>query len=83
MKLLVSNELVLIVPSDSDSIHSIKELANNSKIIFAMGEPDSVPAGAYAQEVLSYYGIDQQMPKKTVLAKDVKEVLTWVALGGS
>ncbi len=78
---LVTNELVLIAPYDSDRIHSIMELANNSGIIFAMGEPDSVPAGAYAQEVLNYYGIDQQMPNKTILAKDVKEVLTWVALG--
>jgi molybdate transport system substrate-binding protein len=78
---LVTNELVLITPYDSECIDSIRDLANNSAIIFAMGEPDSVPAGTYAQEVLSYYGIDQQMPNKTVLAKDVKEVLTWVALG--
>ncbi len=48
-----------------------------------MGEPSSVPAGQYGQEVLTYYKILDDVKKKAVYAKDVTEVLTWVERGNA
>jgi molybdate transport system substrate-binding protein len=47
----------------------------------ALGEPTVVPAGKYAQEVLTHLGIYDQVNAKAVLAKDVRQVLTYVETG--
>ena len=78
---LVKNRLVLITSYDNDRIQTLIDIVGNESLIFAMGEPESVPAGAYAKDVLEYYAFDKAILAKTVLAKDVKEVLTWVSLG--
>jgi molybdate transport system substrate-binding protein len=40
-----------------------------------------VPAGEYAKEVLTYLGIYGVVKSKAVLAKDVRQVLTYVETG--
>ena len=47
----------------------------------ALGEPTTVPAGEYAKEVLTYLGIYGSVQPKAVLAKDVRQVLTYVETG--
>jgi len=42
-----------------------------------MGEPGSVPAGKYAEEVLNKLNLKEQINEKLVFGKDVKEVLAW------
>jgi molybdate transport system substrate-binding protein len=80
-KNLLKNEIVLVVPNEEAIIKSFDDLKSQEDFIFAMGEPDSVPAGKYASEVLDYLELSEVLSEKTVLAKDVKEVLTWVELG--
>jgi molybdate transport system substrate-binding protein len=77
----LKNEIVLVVPNEEAIIKSFDDLKSQEDFIFAMGEPDSVPAGKYASEVLDYLELSEVLSEKTVLAKDVKEVLTWVELG--
>lgn len=79
-KSLVENDLVLIAPADSklDSIDGIKK--DDVKKI-AVGEPESVPAGKYADEVLINLNVKDELKDKLVFAKDVKEVLAWVQSG--
>lgn len=78
---LLKNEIVLIVPKNSGSINTFDDLITEKIKIFAMGEPESVPAGKYAQEVLKTLNMNDDLKDKSVFAKDVKEVLTWVELG--
>jgi molybdate transport system substrate-binding protein len=47
----------------------------------ALGDPAYVPAGKYAQQVLSRLGWEEPLKEKTILAKDVSAVLHYVALG--
>jgi molybdate transport system substrate-binding protein len=84
IKTLLYNELVLIVPKDSkSSITGFRSLSRKSVKTIALGEPTSVPAGQYAEQVLTYYGNLEAVQKKAVYGKDVTEVLTWVEGGNA
>ena len=79
---LLRNEIVLIVPNDSNgAVKSFQDLAKPDVKKVALGEPVAVPAGKYAQEVLTHIGIYDQVNAKAVLAKDVRQVLTYVESG--
>lgn len=79
---LVNNELVLIAPKDSD-ITSIDDLSSDKVKHIGMGEPKSVPAGKYTEEVLENLKIKESNNNKLVFAKDVKEVLAWTKSGNA
>ncbi len=49
--------------------------------LISIGEPQTVPAGKYAQEVLTHFQLYEQLKPKLVLAKDVRQVLTYVITG--
>jgi molybdate transport system substrate-binding protein len=79
---LLRNEIVLIVPKDSTvAVTSFQDLLKPDVKKVALGEPVAVPAGKYAQEVLTHLGIYDQVNAKAVLAKDVRQVLTYVETG--
>lgn len=79
---LLRNEIVLIVPKGSAShVSSFQDLARPEVKPIALGEPSTVPAGEYAKEVLTYLGIYGVVKSKAVLAKDVRQVLTYVETG--
>lgn len=58
---------------------SLKDLVKLARI--AIGSPKSVPAGEYATEALRKAGIDKQVEKKLVMAKDVRECLMYAERG--
>lgn len=58
---------------------SLADVARLDKI--AIGSPMSVPAGAYALEALRKAGIDRQLAKKLVMARDVRECLMYADRG--
>lgn len=79
---ILRNEVVLIVPNDSSlGISSFQDLDHADVKKIALGEPQTVPAGEYAKEVLSSLGIYDAVNAKAVLAKDVRQVLTYVETG--
>jgi len=81
-KNLLRNEVVLIVPKDSSTrISSFQDLTGANVKQVALGEPTVVPAGQYAKEVLTKLGIYDAVNAKAVLAKDVRQVLTYVETG--
>jgi molybdate transport system substrate-binding protein len=49
--------------------------------MIAIGSPKSVPAGEYAMAALRKAGIDRQLEKKLVMAKDVRECLMYAERG--
>lgn len=82
IKDLVENSLVLVASNDV-KINSFDDLSSDKVTHIAIGEPTSVPAGKYADEVLTNTGIKESISDKLVFAKDVKEVLAWVASGNA
>jgi molybdate transport system substrate-binding protein len=81
-KNLLRNEVVLIVPKDSSAgISSFQDLTRADVKQIALGEPVTVPAGQYAKEVLTSLGIYDAVNSKAILAKDVRQVLTYVETG--
>jgi molybdate transport system substrate-binding protein len=47
----------------------------------AIGSPKSVPAGDYAMESMKNARVDQKLAAKLVMAKDVRECLTYAEMG--
>ncbi len=81
-KNLLQNEVVLIVPKDSKlGLGSFKDLTRADVRRVAVGEPLTVPAGQYAKEALTSLGIYDAVNAKAILAKDVRQVLTYVETG--
>jgi molybdate transport system substrate-binding protein len=80
---IVANDLVLIAPSDSDNIHTFQDLAKSMVKTVAIGELATVPAGMYAQQTLEHLGLWDAVQKKAVYAKDVRQVVTFVATGNA
>ncbi len=83
-KNLLENKLVLIVPQNSQlTIKSFEELAEPAIKRLAVGEPQVVPAGQYAQQVLKKMNLWEKLEERMVLAKDVRTVLTYVESGNA
>jgi len=78
---MVKNSVVLIVPKGKIGISSFQDLAGPDVKFIGVGEPQTVPAGKYAQQILTHFGIYEKLKSKLVLAKDVRQVLTYVATG--
>ena len=82
-KNLLQNNIVLIVPKKDNitNISNFQQLTSPNIKRFSIGEPESVPAGQYARQVLSNLKIYEQVKFKTVFAKDVRQVLSYVEFG--
>ncbi|MBM7568782.1 molybdate ABC transporter substrate-binding protein [Paenibacillus sacheonensis] len=81
---LLSNDLVMVVPSDSHvTFTTVKELTGSSVKKIAIGQPESVPAGQYAKETLTTRSVWNILRSKFVYAKDVRQVLTYVETGNA
>ncbi|HEY9768356.1 MAG TPA: molybdate ABC transporter substrate-binding protein [Coleofasciculaceae cyanobacterium] len=78
---LLKNQMVLIVPKNNTTIKSFEDLGTDALTQIALGEPESVPAGKYAQEILTSLGILDAVKPKAVYGKDVRQVLNYVATG--
>jgi molybdate transport system substrate-binding protein len=82
-KNLAKNSVVLIVPAGASQISGFSDLVKPAVRSIAIGEPQTVPAGRYAQEVLTHLNLYDQLKPKLVLAKDVRQVLTYVETGNA
>ena len=82
VKTLLINDLVLVA-AKGEKIDSLDDLKSDSITKIAIGDPESVPAGKYAKEVLDNTKLYDNVKDKLVLAKDVKEVLSWVQKGNA
>lgn len=81
-KVLAGNTLVLVVPKASvNGPRSFRELGATRVERVAIGAPKSVPAGKYAQEVLTKIGVWEAVQAKAIQGTDVRDVLTQVELG--
>ena len=72
------NELVF-VGKPGLKVGSLQDVVKLERI--AIGSPKSVPAGQYAMEAFTKAGIDKQLEKKLVMARDVRECLMYAERG--
>jgi molybdate transport system substrate-binding protein len=72
------NTLVFAGAADK-KVSGMQDLSKLEKI--AIGSPKSVPAGEYAMEALKKSGMDKQLEKKLIMAKDVRECLMYAERG--
>lgn len=77
---LLGNSLVLITQKDSN-ISGFEDLSKPEIERISIGTPESVPAGQYAKDALTSMELWDELQPKLVLAKDVRQVLTYVETG--
>jgi molybdate transport system substrate-binding protein len=76
------NRLVLVVPAQSVlRIASFVDLRKPEVKRIAMGNPKTVPAGRYAEEVVRHYGVLDSLRERLVFAENVRQVLDYVVRG--
>lgn len=81
---LLTNQLVLIVPSDSTSgLTGFRQLTQSNIRRIAVGEPRSVPVGQYSEELFTNLGILDQVRTKLVYGNSVRNVLAAVESGNA
>jgi len=81
---LLNNKVVLVVPSNSTlGLSSFTDLALAKVNLIAIGDPASVPAGAYAQQAFDILGITDQVRSKYLMGADVRGVLAYVESGSA
>ncbi|MEB3292825.1 MAG: molybdate ABC transporter substrate-binding protein [Synechococcales bacterium] len=80
---LANNRLVLIVPAGSRAVKSFMNLKKPQVKRISMGEPRSVPAGQYAEQVLRKLNLWNEVKPKLVYANNVRQVLSVVESGNA
>jgi molybdate transport system substrate-binding protein len=74
------NALVLVTPANSSiQITSIKDLQKEEVKKIVIGNPKTVPAGRYAEEVLKYFNLLERVKGKLIFAEHVRQALDYVA----
>ncbi|PKM49271.1 MAG: molybdate ABC transporter substrate-binding protein [Firmicutes bacterium HGW-Firmicutes-7] len=79
---LLENKIVLIATANSaKEMNTFEDILKAD--ILAVGDPDSVPAGQYAKEVLTNLDIWDKVSKNASFGTNVTQVLNWVAEGSA
>jgi len=81
--IIAKNRLVLVVPRNTTGITSFFNLRDERIKRIAIGEPRSVPAGQYAEQVLQKLKLLPQVKPKLVYANNVRQVLASVESGNA
>lgn len=76
------NSLSLIIPTKSAiQLTSLNDLRRREIQKIAIGNPKTVPAGRYAEEVLRHFNLWDGLKDKLIFAENVRQVLDYVARG--
>ena len=79
---IVSNTLVVIVPSDSTmNLYTVADLTRSEIRSIAIGDPEIVPAGAYARAYLRESRVWDGIARKLIPLENVRAALTAVESG--
>ena len=83
-KSVLSNTLVIVVPSDSTlAIKSPQDLAGSGVRALALAEPQSVPAGIYAKEYLKSKKLWNAVIDRVIPTENVRAALAAVEAGNA
>ncbi len=82
IQVLATNRLVLVVPRDAPpDVDSFEGLTDERFKRICIGQPDSVPAGEYAMQVLMKLGIAEALKPRLIFGANVRQVLSYVERG--
>lgn len=79
---LLENKVVLIVPAEGESSVTGFDNILDAETI-AIGDPESVPVGQYAEMIFNNMGIYDDVLAKASLGTNVTQVLNWIAEGSA
>jgi molybdate transport system substrate-binding protein len=80
---LANNRLVLIAPARSRSVTGFASLKQLAVKRIAIGEPRTVPAGQYTEQVLRKLNLWNELKPKLVYGNNVRQVLAVVESGNA
>ncbi len=76
------NTLVLIIPANAErQINSFADLTSTRLQRLAVGNPKTVPAGQYAEQLLANMKLLPALQSRLIFGEDVRQVLDYVARG--
>ncbi len=79
---VAGNRLVLVAPADSAyAPASFRDLGDRRLKRISIGHPQTVPAGAYAAQVLAKLGLSEAVRGRLVYGANVRQVLNYVERG--
>lgn len=78
---IASNAMVLVVPADANAPATFAALVESDVRQVAIGEPKTVPAGQYAQQVFEALKLSAGVESKLVFGTNVRQVLAYVERG--
>lgn len=81
-QVVAANELVLIAPAKSAvDLQRIEDLASPALKRLAIGDPQTVPAGMYAQQTLDKLQLTDKLKDRLVYGTNARQVLDYVVRG--
>ena len=81
---LLTNRLVLVSDDTEEiSVETLANLAAPEISRIAIGHPNIVPAGTYAKEALTHFGLWETLRPKFVFGTDVRATLAYVTAGNA
>jgi molybdate transport system substrate-binding protein len=81
-RVVAKNELVLVVPADAKNVPTdFGQLKDAAYKKIAVGEPKSVPAGDYAEKLLTTLKLMEAVKGRLVYGANVRQVLVFVERG--
>ncbi|MFS8888164.1 molybdate ABC transporter substrate-binding protein [Synechococcus sp. R55.1] len=81
---LLSNRMALIVPANARTkVQDFADLVAEEIRVLSIGDLQAMPAGRYAQEILTQAGVFETLRPKMVFASTVREILTAVEQGNA
>jgi molybdate transport system substrate-binding protein len=81
---LLTNLLAVVVPGDRPrTFSSMRDLLDPAFRRIAIGDPDAVPAGVYAKELLEHEGLWDALRPRIVASTNVRAALTAVETGAA
>lgn len=76
------NTLVLIVPPDSKlNLTAFPDLTKTDVGKIAVGNPKTVPAGQYTEQLFEKYNLKTNLQSKLIFGEDVRQVLDYLVRG--
>lgn len=83
IKPFAENQLVLASLEEFSETTDFQELVLNTEEKIAIGEPDSVPLGAYSKKALENENLWDSLSDRLIYAKDARQVVTYVESGNA
>jgi molybdate transport system substrate-binding protein len=82
IRVIAGNAMALVAPRGPGlGLAGVDDLAGGDVKRIAVGDPRIVPAGVYADDILSYYGIKKEVQDRLIFGENVEQLCDYIARG--